>query len=141
MSKIMSFLRQEVPGEKTRLAAWRKKAAQFGDEAPTVARKVLRSGKPELHYAALLVLRAQGYEAEERGYGSKSVYRIKPPNSSAIEQIRPAHHFPDLEPSAKWIAGKRPAKSKATAPRKRRSRTMAALALHAISHSITGKAR
>jgi len=136
MLKIMRFLKQEVPGEKTKLAAWRKKASELGDEAPAVCREVLKSGKSELHYAAILVLRTQGYEAQERGYGNKTTYRIKSPTSRLAEVIRPLHHFPDLEPAAKWMPANR---AKVVASRNGTSRKAAAMSIHSSRHSLAAK--
>lgn len=88
-ASLMNFLRQDVPPTGTpEWRAWSKKCTkEFGNDHLPSLLDVLKTGSAAEQYAALLVLRAIGYEAYGRGYGKSLAYTVKV--GTKTRRIRP----------------------------------------------------
>jgi hypothetical protein len=97
---IYSFLNEAVPPSGTCFwRDWQERCLRLpADEAVSGFIDALKHGSEAQQYSALLGLRLFGFEATAEGYGSKLMYKIRPPKNMSDEIIKPEHTPADYEP-------------------------------------------
>jgi hypothetical protein len=87
---VWRFTGEVVPGGQVWFDEWRDRCRGLGSEAPVVLREILRDGNPSEQEAAMLCLRAQGFETFGTGEGGAITdWKLRAPESDEFETIRP----------------------------------------------------
>lgn len=90
LKRIWMFLAMGIPpGGTPQFKLWQEEVKGLGEDAPRIFIQALKEGTETEQYTAVVGLRYLGYESHGDGYGSKMVYKYKPPGSSEWTTVVP----------------------------------------------------
>jgi hypothetical protein len=115
-TRVLAFLKQDVPGKEPHLSLWKKSVRALGDGTPAILLEILKTGSAFFHNPAVIALREFGYEAWAVDYGDRRTYAVAAKGNPPTI-IRPLH--PQMQPGEESpaVSPRKPGTKSKRAPR------------------------